>query len=102
MFTGIPILTPIFGSKAVIVVDFAGLSGDLVILRITLVLLSFAQRRRDALDGATLAAILLPAAREALLQPVVVSPGLAIAFVLTGAHFAEVIFKPYAARQQRR
>src|ERR1700759_1830475 len=42
-FTGIPILTPLIGSNATVVVDFAGLTGNIVILPATLVLLSFDQ-----------------------------------------------------------
>jgi malonate transporter and related proteins len=38
-FTGIPILTPLIGSNATVVADFAGLTGNIIILPTTLVLL---------------------------------------------------------------
>src|SRR3984957_20706290 len=49
-FTGIPILTPLIGDRATLVVDFAGLTGNIIILPATLVLLSFAQASGDG-DG---------------------------------------------------
>ncbi len=47
-FTGIPILTPLIGDKATIVVDVAGLTGNIVILPATLVLLSYAREQKPS------------------------------------------------------
>lgn len=92
-FTGIPILTPLIGSNATVVVDFAGLTGNIIILPTTLVLLSFAQVRRDGSgadwqftgDGIT------AALTGSLLQPVVLSPLLAIVLVLLNIHLPAAV-----------
>jgi predicted permease len=90
-FIGIPILTPLIGSKATIVVDVAGLTGNLVILPVTLLLLSFGQTLvrspdagKPASGRAAITATILPTLGDALFQPVVLSPAIAILFVLIG------------------
>ena len=97
-FIGIPILTPLIGSKATVVVDVAGLTSNLVILPVTLVLLSYGQRLkqsgerdRPAAKGASMTATILSAMRDALLQPVVLSPAIAVVFVLIGVHLPETL-----------
>jgi len=102
-FTGIPILTPLIGDKATIVVDIAGLTGNIAILPATLVLLSYAREQKPA-DGqacqgkqggghgqASLLASVGTALRHAFTQPVVLAPLLAIAFVLTDIHLPGVV-----------
>jgi hypothetical protein len=94
-FTGIPILTPLIGSKATLVVDFAGLTGNIIILPATLVLLSFDQvsggdgkrRGKKPSVGASIATAL----KGSLLQPVVLSPLLAIVLVLANIHLPTVV-----------
>ena len=96
-FTGIPILTPLIGSKAALVVDFAGLTGNLIILPATLVLLSFAQVRGDGGGGdcsgpkQSVGDSIATALKGSLLQPVVLSPLLAIVVVLLNVHPPAVV-----------
>jgi hypothetical protein len=96
-FTGIPILTPLIGSKATLVVDFAGLTGNIIILPATLVLLSFAQVRVDGAAGdcseptQSAADSIATALKGSLLQPVVLSPLLAIVLVLLNIHLPAVV-----------
>ena len=98
-FTGIPILTPLIGDKATVVVDVAGLTGNIVILPATLVLLSYAREQRPA-EGracqgghqqASLLASVGAALRRSFTQPVVLAPLLAIAFVLAGIRLPGVV-----------
>jgi malonate transporter len=97
-FTGIPILTPLIGSNATVVVDFAGLTGNIIILPTTLVLLSFAQVRgggsggdwHSTGDGIT------TALKGSLLQPVVLSPLLAIALVLLNVRMPGVVSSSFS------
>jgi hypothetical protein len=95
-FTGIPILTPLIGSKATLVVDFAGLTGNIIILPATLVLLSFAQASGDGVGKCSgpkpsVGASIMTALKGSLLQPVVLSPSLAIVLVLADIHLPEVV-----------
>ncbi len=96
-FTGIPILTPLIGGKATLVVDFAGLTGNLIILPATLVLLNFAQARIDSGGGdcsspkRSVAGSIATALTGSLLQPVVLSPLFAIALVLLNIHLPAVV-----------
>jgi malonate transporter len=96
-FTGIPILTPLIGSKATLVVDFAGLTGNIIILPATLVLLSFGQLGRDGGAGdcngskQSVGDRVATAVKGSLLQPVVLSPLLAIALVLLNIHPSTVV-----------
>ena len=95
-FTGIPILIPLIGSKATLVVDFAGLTGNIIILPATLVLLSFAQVSGDG-DGKcrgpkpSVGASIMTTLKGSLLQPVVLSPPLAIVLVLVDIHLPAVV-----------
>jgi hypothetical protein len=88
-FTGIPILTPLIGGNAIVVVDFAGLTGNIIILPTTLVLLSFAQLHGGGGHGdwRSIATTL----KGSLLQPVVLSPLLAITLVLLNIHLPTVV-----------
>src|SRR5271168_4181128 len=79
-FTGIPILTPLIGGKATLVVDFAGLTGNIVILPVTLVLLSYAEEKARSGSAkpcgggqqqASVAALATVSLRHAFTQPVV-------------------------------
>ena len=96
-FTGIPILTPLIGSKATLVVDFAGLTGNIVILPATLVLLSFDQvsggsgNRNCNGPKDSVRAGITTALKGSLLQPVVLSPLLAIVVVLVNIHLPGVV-----------
>ncbi len=96
-FTGIPILTPLIGGKATLVVDFAGLTGNIVILPATLVLLSFDQVSAGSGDGKcsgpkpSVGASIATALKGSLLQPVVLSPLLAIVLVLVNIHLPGVV-----------
>ena len=97
-FTGIPILTPLIGSKATLVVDVAGLTGNIVILPITLVLLSYAEEQeRSAGSGGSgqkqvsVAALIAKSLRHAFSQPVVLAPLFAIAFVFTNIQLPHVV-----------
>jgi malonate transporter and related proteins len=96
-FTGIPILTPLIGSKATLVVDFAGLTGNIVILPATLVLLSFDQVSGGSGNGNcngpkdSVRASVTTALKGSLLQPVVLSPLLAIVVVLVNIHLPGVV-----------
>jgi malonate transporter and related proteins len=96
-FTGIPILTPLIGSKATLVVDFAGLTGNIIILPATLVLLSFDQMSGGSGDGKcrgpkpSVGASITTALKGSLLQPVVLSPLLAIGLVLVNLHLPGVV-----------
>ena len=94
-FTGIAILTPLIGSKATLVVDIAGLTANILILPVTLVLLSYANEHEkpggggkqggkqcDGKEPALLSSV-LAALHESFSQPVVLVPLAAIAFVLT-------------------
>ena len=98
-FTGIPILTPLIGSRATLVVDFAGLTGNIIILPATLVLLSFDQVSGGSGDGdgkcsepkPSLGASITTALKGSLLQPVVLSPLLAIVLVLVNIHLPGVV-----------
>jgi malonate transporter len=88
-FTGIPILTPLIGGNAIVVVDFAGLTGNIIILPTTLVLLSVAQLHGGGGDGDWRA--IATALKGSLLQPVVLSPLLAITLVLLNIHLPAVV-----------
>jgi malonate transporter and related proteins len=94
-FTGIPILTPLIGSKATLVVDFAGLTGNIIILPATLVLLSFAEVRGVDADRCvpmqSVVDSIVTALKGSLLQPVVLSPLLAIVLVLLNIHLPVVV-----------
>ena len=98
-FTGIPILTPLVGSKATLVVDFAGLTGNIIILPATLVLLSFDQVSGGSGDGdgkcsgpkPSVGAGITTAVKGSLRQPVVLSPLLAIVLVLVNIHLPGVV-----------
>lgn len=97
-FTGIPILTPLIGNKATIVVDVAGLTGNIIILPLTLILLSYSQNgalSKDALEkshnAASVAKAVGAALRHALTQPVVLSPVLAVVIVLTSTHLPAIV-----------
>ena len=99
-FTGIPILTPLIGDKATIVVDVAGLTGNIVILPATLVLLSYAQEQKPSGSGkacergqqqGSVLASAMKARRHAVTQPIVLAPLFAIAFVLTNIHLPSVV-----------
>jgi hypothetical protein len=98
-FTGIPILTPLIGSRATLVVDFAGLTGNIIILPATLVLLSFDQASGGSGDGGgkcsgpkpSVGATVTTALKGSLLQPVVLSPLLAIALVLVNVDLPGVV-----------
>jgi hypothetical protein len=98
-FTGIPILTPLIGSKATLVVDFAGLTGNIIILPATLVLLSFDQVSGGSGDDdgkcngpkPSVGASITTALKGSLLQPVVLSPLLAIVLVLVNIHLPGVV-----------
>ena len=99
-FTGIPILTPLIGDKATLVVDVAGLTGNIVILPVTLVLLSYAKEKQGAgsakpcgggQEEASVAALVMKSLRHAFTQPVVLAPLFAIAFVLTNIHLPDVV-----------
>jgi hypothetical protein len=97
-FTGIPILTPLIGSKATLVVDFAGLTGNIVILPATLVLLSFDQVSGGGSGNGncnepkdSMRASVTTALKGSLLQPVVLSPLLAIVVVLVNIHLPGVV-----------
>ena len=99
-FTGIPILTPLIEDKATLVVDIAGLTGNIVILPATLVLLSYAGEQKASgswktCGGGHKAAPVLASTAEALghafTQPVVLAPLFAIAFVLANVHLPGVV-----------
>ncbi len=99
-FTGIPILTPLIGDKATIVVDVAGLTGNIIILPATLVLLSYAKEQQSSGSGkaceqrapkTSVLASVTKALRHAFTQPVVLAPLFAIAFVLTNTHLPSVV-----------
>ena len=99
-FTGIPILTPLIGDKATLVVDVAGLTGNIVILPVTLVLLSYAKEKEQSGFGkpcgggqkeASVAALAKKSLRHAFSQPVVLAPLFAVAFVLTNIHLPGVV-----------
>src|SRR5580693_6784499 len=99
-FTGIPILTPLIGGKATIVVDVAGLTGNIVILPVTLVLLSYAEEKGRSGSAkpcgggqqqASVAALATMSLRHAFTQPVVLAPLFAIAFVFTNIHLPSVV-----------
>ncbi len=100
-FTGIPILTPLIGDKATLVVDVAGLTGNIVILPLTLVLLSYVKEKagfeektgsgsakpgEGGQEEASVAALATRSLGHAFSQPVVLAPLFAIAFVFTGIH----------------
>jgi len=97
-FTGIPILTPLIGSNATVVVDFAGLTGNIIILPTTLVLLSFAQVRGDGSGGDwhSTGDSITTALKRSLLQPVVLSPLLAIALVLLNVRMPGVVSSSFS------
>jgi predicted permease len=97
-FTGIPILTPLIGSNATVVVDFAGLTGNIIILPTTLVLLSFAQVRGDGSGGDwhSTGDGIATALKGSLLQPVVLSPLLAIALVLLNVRMPGVVSSSFS------
>ena len=97
-FTGIPILTPLIGSKATLVVDVAGLTGNIVILPITLVLLSYAEEQKHSAGSGgsgqkqvSVAALIAKSLRHAFSQPVVLAPLFAIAFVFTNIQLPHVV-----------
>ena len=94
-FTGIPILTPLIGDRATIVVDVAGLTGNIIILPATLVMLSYAQEKERSGSGKACrggqkdASVLTLAGKSlhhAFTQPVVLAPLFAIAFVFANIH----------------
>jgi malonate transporter len=92
-FTGIPIVSPLIGSNATVVVDFAGLTGNIIILPTTLALLSFAPVRGDS-DGGDWQSTgdgIAAALKGSLLEPVVLSPLLAIVLVLLNIHLPGVV-----------
>ena len=97
-FTGIPILTPLIGSNATVVVDFAGLTGNIIILPTTLVLLSFAQVRGDGSGGDwhSTGDGITTALKGSLLQPVVLSPLLAIELVLLNVRMPGVVSSSFS------
>jgi malonate transporter len=97
-FTGIPILTPLIGSNATVVVDFAGLTGNIIILPTTPVLLSFAQVRGDGTGGDwhSTGDGITTALKGSLLQPVVLSPLLAIALVLLNVRMPGVVSSSFS------
>jgi malonate transporter len=97
-FTGIPILTPLIGSNATVVVDFAGLTGNIIILPTTLVLLSFARVRGDGSGGDwhSTGDGITTALKGSLLQPVVLSPLLAIALVLLNVRMPGVVSSSFS------
>jgi malonate transporter and related proteins len=97
-FTGIPVLTPLIGSNATVVVDFAGLTGNIIILPTTLVLLSFAQVRGDGSGGDwhSTGDGITTALKGSLLQPVVLSPLLAIALVLLNVRMPGVVSSSFS------
>jgi malonate transporter len=97
-FTGIPILTPLIGSNATVMVDFAGLTGNIIILPTTLVLLSFAQVRGDGSGGDwhSTGDGITTALKGSLLQPVVLSPLLAIALVLLNVRMPGVVSSSFS------
>lgn len=99
-FTGIPILTPLIGDKATLVVDVAGLTGNIIILPATLVLLSYAKEKEGPGSGkpcqggqeeASVTALAAKSLRHAFTQPVVLAPLFAVAFVLTNIHLPDVV-----------
>jgi malonate transporter and related proteins len=100
-FTGIPILTPLIGSRATLVVDFAGLTGNIIILPATLVLLSFDHVSGGSGDGKcsrpkpSAGASITTALKGSLLQPVVLSPLLAIVLVLVNIHLPGVVSRSF-------
>jgi hypothetical protein len=104
-FTGIPILTPLIGSRATLVVDFAGLTGNIIILPATLVLLSFDHVSGGSGDGdgdgkcsrpkPSVGASITTALKGSLLQPVVLSPLLAIVLVLVNIHLPGVVSRSF-------
>ena len=97
-FTGIPILTPLIGSNATVVVDFAGLTGNIIILPTTLVLLSFARVGGDGSGGDwhSTGDGITTALKGSLLQPVVLSPLLAIALVLLNVRMPGVVSSSFS------
>lgn len=97
-FTGIPILTPLIGSHATVVVDLAGLTGNIIILPTTLALLSFAQVRGDGNGGDwhSTGDGISTALKGSLLQPVVLSPLLAIALVLLNVRMPGVVSSSFS------
>ena len=99
-FTCIPILTPLIGDKATLVADVAGLTGNVVILPVTLVLLSYAKEKQGTgsakpweggQEEASVAALVAKSLRNAFTQPVVLAPLFAVAFVLTNIHLPDVV-----------
>ncbi len=94
-FIGLPILRPIIQDKATLVVDFAGLSVNLLVVPLTLILLSYAQAAQSAEGQETgkpsVFKTILAAAREAITQPVVLAPLGAIACVLLGFHLPKLL-----------
>jgi predicted permease len=111
-FTGLAILTPLIGKAATVVVDFAGLTANILILPATLVLLAFAQAGGDEghqedqhahgrpdHEGETKErskarstwSTVARALRESLVQPVVLAPVVAIAAVLANIHLPDVV-----------
>ena len=85
-FTGIPILTPLIKTETTVVIDFAGLTTSVIVLPMTLIILSYAQTsgKTDAhgSNSAQIEASMTTALRGAFLQPVVLSPAIAIVCVL--------------------
>ncbi len=103
-FTGIPILTPLIGDKATLVVDVAGLTGNIVILPVTLVLLSYAKEKEQSGSGkpcgggqedTSVLALVMKSLRHAFSQPVVLAPLFAIAFVFTDIHLPGAMIKSF-------
>ncbi len=92
-FTGIPILQPLIHGETTIVVDFIGLTTSVIILPATLLILSYAQPSTAAKgstgDGQGQAGsqpTTLAVLRNALFQPIVMAPMLAILLVLVNLH----------------
>ena len=105
-FTGLAILTPLIGKAATVVVDFAGLTANILILPATLVLLAFAQagsgpgngagdgaagKRAGQARGRSTWSTVAGALRESLVQPVVLAPVVAIVIVLANIHLPDVV-----------
>lgn len=109
-FYGVAILTPLIHSKAIVVVDFVGLTANLVILPLTLVLLSYGQISKAAGGGdkqqtkpgsetkpcsgkqsASVWKTVSSALKQSFTQPVVLAPLLAITLVLLNVHLPAIV-----------
>ncbi len=92
-FTGLAILTPLIHDKATIVVDISGLTANIIILPITLILLSYGGTgEKDAAEGGAKSKPNIGSAlKHALTQPVVLSPVVAVLMVLVGLKLPGVL-----------